>query len=184
MANPIASSVGSSAKTLAQQIAKQMAQEPLEILKNAREQTTGEELAGQIDKSPFGSPPKQTEDQQKALHEQMSQQDKMKSTRLIEALNRELEDIHKQTIFKDLQERIMNGEIVPLEEYTELSVEQKQVLKAQMEAVKNQRAMQAANQSVGVPSTSSKPSRRFGAGQKQQAQKEQTRTEKPVNNSQ
>ena len=175
MTNPIASSVGSSAKTLAQQIAKQMAQEPLEILKDAREQTTGETLSGQS--------VSQSVDQPKILHEQQELQDKMKSNRLIEALNRELEDIHKQKIFKELQEKIMNGEFVALEEYTELSLEQKQVLKAQMEAVQNQRSIQSANQNVGVPSINSKPSRRFGAGQKQQAKKEETRVEKPIQNS-
>lgn len=179
MTNPIASSVGNSAKTLAQQIAKQMAREPLEILTNAREQTTGETFSEQLGNQTTRQP----EDQQKVIHEQQALQDKMKSNRLIEALNRELDDIHKQKVFKELQERIMNGEVVPLEEYTELTMDQKQVLNAQMEAVKNQRAIQSTNQNVGVPAINSKPSRRFGAGQKQQAQKEQTRVEKPVNNS-
>jgi hypothetical protein len=177
MPNPIASSVGSSAKTLAQQIAKQMASEPLEILKDAREQTTGEELSGQTTPMPFESNP----DQQKALHEQQLQQDNMRSNRLIDALNRELTDIHKQKIFKELQEKIMNGEFVALEEYTELSMEQKQVLKAQMEAVKNQRA-NTVTESAPLFGAS-KPSRKMGSGQKQQAQKEQTRVEKPVQNS-
>ena len=170
MPNPIASSVGSSAKTLAQQIAKQMAQEPLELLKNAREQTTGEELSGQPDnfmQKPL-SPPV---DQQKALHEQQLQQDNMRSNRLIDALNRELADIHKQKIFKELQEKIMNGEFVALEEYTELSMEQKQVLKAQMEAVKNQRANMVTESAPLF--TASKPGRKMGSGQKQKAQQEQ-----------
>jgi len=178
MTNPIASSVGSSAKTLAQQIAKQMAQEPLELLNNAREQTTGEELSGQPTPMPF----EPAHDQQKAIHEQQALQDTMKSSRLIEALNRELEDIHKQKIFKDLQEKIMNGEFVALEEYTELSMEQKQVLKAQMEAVKNQKENMVTESAPLFGA--SKPNRKMGAGQKQQAQKAQTRVEKPVNNSQ
>lgn len=180
MPNPIASSVGSSAKTLAQQIAKQMAREPLELLTNAREQATGEELSGQPDSLTARQPVNQVEDQQKQLHEQMSAQDKMKSNRLIEALNRELDDIHKQKIFKELQERIMNGEEVPLEEYTELSMDQKQVLRAQMEAVKIQRQNMAVTESVPLFG-SSKPDRRMG--QKNQAKKEQTRVEKPVQNS-
>lgn len=176
MNNGITSDAANSARSLAQQIAKQMAREPLEMLSNAREQTTGEKLSGQI-----GQPFQKTEDQQKEVHEQQALQDKMKSNRLIEALNRELEDIHKHKIFKELQERIMSGEIVPLEEYTELSLDQKQVLMAQMEAVKNQIAKQRLEQqNVGVPSIHSKPSRRFGAGQKQQAEKEQTRVEKPI----
>lgn len=176
MTNSIASNVGSSAKTLAQQIAKQMAREPLEILKDAREQVSNETLSGgSSDQNSV-----QAVDQQKEIHEQQVLQDNMKSNRLIEALNRELEDIHKQKIFKEIQERIMNGEDVPLEEYTELTMEQKQVLNAQMEAVKVQRQNAAPKQSVPLFG-SSKPDRRMG--QKNQAKKEETRVEKPVNNS-
>ena len=50
-----------------------------------------------------------------------------------------------------------------------------------MEAVKQQRQQAAYAQSQsGVSESTSKPSRRFGAGQKQQAQKQQTHVEKPV----
>lgn len=172
----IASNTANSAKTLAQQIAKQMAQEPLEVLKDAREQTTGETI-GQSD----GQSARPPEDQQKLVQNQQELQDKMKSGRLIEALNRELDDIHKQKVFKELQARIANGEEVALEEYPDLSPEQKQVLRAQMEAVKMQRQQAAyAESQSGIPVSTSKPSRRFGAGQKQQAQKQQTHVEKPV----
>ena len=176
MNNGIASNTANTAKTLAQQIAKQMAQEPLEVLKDAREQTTGEAPPQPSNQAGPGSG-----DQQKQVQNQQELQDKMKSSRLIEALNRELDDIHKQKVFKELQARIASGEEVALEEYTDLSPEQKQVLMAQMEAVKAQRQQAAyeASQS-GVPESTSKPSRRFGAGQKQQAQKQQTHVEKPV----
>jgi hypothetical protein len=99
----------------------------------------------------------------------------------MEALNRELSDIHKQDLFKDLQAKISQGTIVPLEDYPELSMEQKQVLKAQMEAVRTSRRQDAqASKQLEVPAIHSKPSRRFGAGQKQEAEKQQTRVEKPV----
>jgi hypothetical protein len=104
----------------------------------------------------------------------------MKSGRRMEALTREIEDIRKQNIFKDLQRKISEGKEISLEEYPELSMEQKQVLMAQMEAVKNQKAMANKNTLAEVPTVHSKPSRRFGAGQKSQAEKEQTRVEKPV----
>jgi hypothetical protein len=59
-------------------------------------------------------------------------------------------------------------------------MEQKQVLKAQMEAVRIQKLKFEIQNSVEVPAIHSKPSRRFGAGQKQEAEKAQTRVEKPV----
>jgi hypothetical protein len=159
----------------AQKIAKQIAREPLEILKNAGEQAVGSEAAKPIEKIPNSSPTKPTERQENAL-------DQMKSTRRMEALNQELKDIQKQDLFKDLQEKISLGEEIPLQDYPELSMEQKQVLKAQMEAVKTQmlNAQYANNISLEVPAIHSKPSRRFGAGQKHEAEKQQTRVEKPV----
>ena len=160
---------------LAQKITKQIVREPLEILRDVKEQTVGETL------NPSVPPPEnQNEDQKKLVDDQKELGDKMKSGRRMEALQREIEDIRKQDIFKDLQRRISEGEEVYLEEYPELSMEQKQVLMAQMEAVKNQKAAVNKNVLTEVPTIHSKPSRRFGAGQKQQAEKEQTRVEKPV----
>lgn len=180
MTNPIVSDTTNSAKTLAQQIAKQMAKEPLEVLKGVREQVTGEELTGLPNKNKLPQPIQTSDpEREKLLHEQNQIKDQVRSNRLIEALNRELSDIHKQKVYKELQERIMAGEWIPLEEYTELTMEQKQVLMAEMEAVKV-RMQNQTNSFREVPVINSKPSRRFGAGQKQQAQKEQTRVEKPV----
>lgn len=175
MKSGIGSNTANSAKTLAQQIAKQMAQEPIEILKDVKEQTTGEEVKPQQGQE---SQPASSEQSQQ-VKSQEEQIDRQKSSRMIEALNRELTDIHKQKVFSDLQSRIAQGEEIPLEDYHELTMEQKQVLQAQMEAVKKQRSMQT-QEFNEVPVVHSKPSRRFGAGQKQAAQKEQTRVEKPV----
>ncbi|HKB88574.1 MAG TPA: hypothetical protein VKC53_02895 [Patescibacteria group bacterium] len=169
----LAQDTAKSAKNLAQQVAKQLAQEPLEILKNVREQATGEVLSGQDTPQP-----NQNNDQRKQIEQQGQLNDELKSGRRMEALNRELDDIRKQKQFSELQKRISEGEVISLEEYPELSMEQKQVLNAQMEAVKNQIAMQNARVDSSPLFGSSKPSRRFG--QKQAAQKEQTRVEKPV----
>jgi hypothetical protein len=171
-----AKQAGQSAKNLAQQIAKQMAQEPLEVLKTARDQVTSPE--GHIDNQP---PSQNIENSEKASENQQKLQDQMRSTRRMEALNQEIKDIHKQDLFKDLQDRIAQGEEVPIADFTELSMEQKQVLKAQMEAYKNQMSkVKNQNTLSEVPVMHSKPSRRFGAGQKQEAEKQQTRVEKPV----
>lgn len=166
-----------SAKNLAQQIAKQMAREPLEILKDVKEQTTGQELFGQ----PNSQQPESSDNQNKQVEQQKEIQDKMKSTRRMEALNRELEDIHKQEKFSDLQKRISEGEGIALEEYPELSMEQRQVLNAQMEAVRNQiEAQKAQSQNVLVEPAAKKGRQLFNFGKKQAMKNEQTRVEKPV----
>jgi hypothetical protein len=173
--NSTAKQAGQSARDLAQKIAKQIAQEPLEVLKNAEEQVVNPEAPAEV------SPQNQKEGQQKAFESQQKTQDKMKSVRRMEALEQELKDIHKQDLFKDLQRKIAQGITVPLEDYPELSMEQKQVLKAQMEAVKYQREQAAYAQSQeGFQTPVSKRGRRFGTTRKEEAQKEQTHIEKPV----
>ena len=173
--NSTAKQAGQSARDLAQKIAKQIAQEPLEVLKNAEEQVVNPEAPAEV------SPQNQKEGQQKAFESQQKTQDKMKSVRRMEALEQELKDIHKQDLFKDLQRKIAQGITVPLEDYPELSMEQKQVLKAQMEAVKYQREQAAYAQSQeGFQTPVSKRGRRFGTTRKEEAQKEQTHVEKPV----
>ncbi|MCX6704818.1 MAG: hypothetical protein NT162_00560 [Candidatus Woesebacteria bacterium] len=178
-----AKQAGQSAKNLAQQIARQIAQEPLEVLKEVGSQVTGNEQdvsrqeVGPLDNKDAGV-------QKQTLQNQQKIQDKMESTRRMEALNQELQDIHKQDLFKDLQNKIAQGVEVPIADYVELSMEQKQVLKAQMEAVRYQKQQAAYNESQnGAPLIVSKPSRRFGAaqrGQKAEAEKQQTRVERPV----
>lgn len=176
-----AKQVGQSARDLAQKIAKQMAREPLEIIKNAGGQITGTETQKPSEAYPQNQ---SSENQAKILGHQNELQDKAKSGRRMEALNQELKDIHKQNLFKELQAKISQGFDVPVADFSELSMEQKQVLNAQIEAVKFQKQQAAYNQSRGgVVMSSSKPSRRMGAGQrgqKAEAEKQQTRVEKPV----
>lgn len=159
--------------------AQQIRQEPLELLRTATKQVTGSENI------PFGEQPKPQEkpreenggdpQDEQSYKKKVAEQD----GRHLQALESELKDIRRQKLFNDLMRRIQSGEDVPLEEFTELSYEQKDVLKAQMEAFKKQQAMQA-NQSSGVPMPESKRGRKMGGGQKGAAKKEQTRVEKPV----
>ncbi len=160
------------AQDLAKKIASQMAQEPLEILKTAKEQTTGEKTSVPEHQTQTSS------DQTKIIENQKKIQSEISANRRMEALNRELEDIRKQEIFKSLQRRIAEGEEVPLEDYPELSMEQREVLKAQMEAVKRQQLLAISDQSLVEPTA--KKGRRFRAGQREEAEKQQTRVEKPV----
>ncbi|MDP1710248.1 MAG: hypothetical protein Q8L28_01400 [bacterium] len=171
MKQGIISDTTKSAKSLAQQIAKQMAQEPLEIIKSVGDQLSNRQEVRPLDK---GNLPER--DQRKEVNDADVLNDKLKSTRMVEALNREISDIQKQDLFSDLQRRIADGEEVPLEDFAELTFEQRDVLKAQMEAIKVQKE-NAPVESVSLFG-SSKPNRKMG--QKQQAQKEQTRVEKPV----
>jgi hypothetical protein len=172
--NSTAKQTATSARDLAQKIARQISQEPLEVLKTAANQVTSPETISQ-------NPPQaqNSESREKAVESQKKLQDKMKSERRMEALNQEMKDIHKQDLFKDLQDKISQGVDVPVADYTELSVEQKQVLMAQKEAYQNSKTANE-NSFTEVPAIHSKPSRRFGAGQKQEAEKQQTRVEKPV----
>lgn len=160
------------AQDLAHNIAKQIANEPSEILKEAAGQVVGDGV--QI-------PDTQTETKlQEENREYHESQDKIKSQRVFGALQKEIEDIRRGDVFKDLQARISQGVDVPIDNYTELSMEQKQVLKAQAEAFRNQSRKNEEAGLTEVPTTHSKPSRRFGAGQKQEAEKERTRIEKPI----
>lgn len=161
---------------VARSIAKQVAQEPLEILKDAGVQVTGIEAASsQSSQTPSEVAPKSEDVKQQEL------KDVAFSQRRMQALQNEVDEIRKQGVFKDLQAKIANGEDVALEDYPELSMEQRQVLKAQIEAVKIQKQQAEYQASVQeVPTIHSKPSRRFGAGQKHEAEKAQTRVEKPV----
>lgn len=158
------------AQDIAQTVANQVARQPLEILKDAATQLTGTESVNPQETNTEinpDSPQANTENSQAKL------QDKAFTERRIQALESEIKDIEKQNIFGGLQARITQGEAVPLEDYTELSMDQKQVLKAQMEAVKNQRAQASYQASLQeVPTIHSKPSRRFGAGQKMEAEKQ------------
>ena len=175
-----AKQAGQTARDLAQKIARQIVEEPLELVKNVGSQVTGVETQKSQENSSQNLNP---ESQAKAVQHQNELQDKAKSSRRMEALNQELEDIHKQDLFKDLQNKIAQGIEVPIADYTELSMEQKQVLKAQMEAVKFQKQQAAHSESQNkAPFITSKPSRRFGVvrSQKAEAERQQTRVEKPI----
>jgi len=157
--------------------AQQMAQEPLELLRSAAKQVTGSENI------PFGEQPKNQEQpkEDSVPEDEVNYKKKVaeQDGRKLQALESELKDIRRQRLFNELLKRIQNGEDIPLEEFSELSYEQKDVLKAQMEASKKQREMQS-NQGTSLPEPQAKRGRKMGGGQKGTAKKEQTRVEKPV----
>jgi hypothetical protein len=155
---------------------QQVKQEPLELLKTASRQITGVENLP--NSNPETETPKLNTDPEIPQDEikykkQVAEQD----GRRLEALNSEIQDITRQKIFNDLMRRIQSGEDVPVEEFSELSFEQKDVLKAQMEAAKTRNSQPVTNQ-LDIPQA--KRGRKMGGGQKGAAKKEQTRVEKPV----
>lgn len=146
--------------------ARAIGEEPLEILKSAVKQISVEENI------PTSEQPKD-EEQPKLDQTAMAQQD----GRHLQALESELKDIRRQKIFESLMQRIQNGEDIPLEEFTELSYEQRDVLKAQIEATSNSKLSSSIDQ---LETPSAKRGRKMGGGQKGAAKREETRVEKPV----
>lgn len=151
--------------------AQQMAQEPLELLKNVSRQITGEKERPQQQEASKSET--ETSPEEQKYKKQVAEKD----GRHLEALESELKDIRRQKIFNELMKRIQEGEDVPFEEFSELSFEQKDVLKAQIEAVRSRNSQSITN-SVDMPQA--KRGRKMGGGQKGAAKRETTRVEKPV----
>lgn len=166
-------------KTAIKKSAKQFADEPLELLKNARAQVTGEQLTGLEQAKSDPAMHQNKSDPEIPQDEKDYKKQKSESEgRTLQALESELKDIRRQKIFNDLVARIQNGEDVPLEEFSELSYEQKDVLKAQIEAIKTQQITSHQSQNTLIEPVAKKGRQMFG--QKQSAQKQTTRVEKPV----
>ena len=136
-------------KKAAQQVAKQIARESSEILKTAGSQVTGREktaINGQV-----STPNTQSEVKPQQVNVPSEAELKVKKERLLNANRKELEQIRIQKIFKDIQKRISGEEEVPLENIEGLSMEQKQVLKAQIEAMKKRKAESQNNNQFVTP---------------------------------
>lgn len=153
-------------KQVAKQVAKQLAQEPLEILKTAREQIESHEQPQEQDQ-------KSKEQKSEPTPEEKAKK-QAQSQRLMQAYGSEIEDIRKQELFKDLQRRIAEGEEISLEEYSELAAEQKQVLEAQKQAVVAKKVQAKQNQETPLQIISKKGRKMFG---KVGLKREQTKVE-------
>ena len=126
----IVSDTGKSAKSIAQKVARQVAREPFEVLRDVPSQILSSETsaANISDKtsSSDGKPNLSSGELNK-----LNQADKVKGKRFLDALESEVKDIQRNNLYSDLMAKIQSGEYVPLENYPELSMEEKQVLKAQ-----------------------------------------------------
>lgn len=151
--------------------AQQIGEEPLELLRAAAKQISGEEeKQGQQEQSKSDPEIPQDETNYK---QHTAEQD----VRQLQALESELKDIRRQKLFNELMKRIQSAEDVPLEEFSELSYEQRDVLKAQIEAIRTRNAQLTTEQ---LETPSAKRGRKMGGGQKGAAKRETTRVEKPV----
>lgn len=164
------------AKNLTQTIARQVTQEPWEILKEAGNQVFPQEAQGQAGPNQNSNPEQAAIENNKLLAER----DKVRSQRLIEALTAELRDKTKGDLIKNLQEKIARGEDVYLDNYPSLTIEEKESLKKQLEAVRIQKARTAAQTSSLIEPASKKGRRLFNFGKKTQMQRQQTQTERPL----
>ncbi len=125
------------AQQIAAQVAKQTIHESNEFLKSAREQIAPSVQPQQSEK------PQEKKEDYKVDEERF----KAESKRLMQTYESELNQIRRDNLFKDLQRKVSEGEDISLESYqNELSFEQKDVLKAQMEIVQNQRKMVASQE--------------------------------------
>jgi len=172
MGNPVQDSARS-AKALAIDAAKKAAREPLEILRQGIDQ-----VAPLPETPKPKDPPTSNKNISPAQNGEVPKEEDIRKADLenIRKLEGEISQIRSENIYKDLSQRIASGEEISLSDITELTPEQKQVLMAQMEAVKQRRLMES--QQEAIPQASSKPSRRFGG--KQAAEKQTTRVESPV----
>jgi len=153
-----------------------VAQEPWEILKDAGEQVFPRESGGEVDPNQNLNLIQAEAENRKLLEER----DKVRSQRLLEALQRELQDRTKNDLIKSLQEKIAKGEVVYLENYPQLTPEEKEFLKKQTEMVEEQKAnAKNANDKLIEPAVK-KGRRLFNFGKKTQMQRQQTQTERPL----
>jgi hypothetical protein len=141
------------AQKAAQAVAKQASYETGEFLKSAREQVM----------TPPETPRQDENKKQEAPQEQKEDSTNKRHVSYLESYQQELEQIRRENLYKELLKKVTEGEVVPLEDYAkELSFEQRQVLKAQMEAVKARREQTEQEQSTNsLPQIISKQGRRM-----------------------
>ncbi len=139
-------------KNLAQTIAKQAVQEPWEILKDAREQVFPREEQTQGNTDLDKNPEQAATENNKLLEER----DRIRSQRLMQALQAELDEIKKKK-------------------------EQEKLLKQQQEQIAEDQKVNAkkANDKLVEPAVK-KGRRLFNFGKKTQMQRQQTQTERPL----
>lgn len=144
-----------SAKQIAINVAKQAARESNEFLKTAGQQV----LATPESSREQESNPTRIPQEREAVVDRQQQAPK-KDLSFMNIYKNELEQIRQENLFKELQKRIAEGEEIPLEDFaTQLTSEQREVLKAQMEAVRVRKEAMKKEKSDTIPQIVSKRAR-------------------------
>ncbi len=127
--------IAQTAKQAAIATARQVARQSNEILNSARQQIAPTPEISRPESKPTPSSEPRVNPEQEKQRKEASLRNMMRS------YDTELSEIRRENLFKELQRKISEGEEVPLEDFAggELSSEQKDVLKAQMEAVQAQK---------------------------------------------
>jgi len=145
-------------------LVKQLAQEPLEMVKTAAGQVG---LEGQSVQSPStkGTGGLNQENPTGFREEEKKKQAQIDLSHLRE-LEAEVKKIRIENQVKEIQQKMMAGETIYLEEYPQIPIEEKQVLKAQMEALKRKAVAPAIQEEPSL-----RPSRKgfFGLKKPKQA---------------
>lgn len=160
------------AKQMAINAAKQAARESNEYLRTASAQITGIEKSTPQERS---QQPQGQQSEQPKLQEK-SQQASQKDVSFLNVYKGELEQIRRENLFKELQRKITEGEEVPLIDYVnELTSEQREVLQAQITAVKERKEAVKKQKPESVPQIVTKKARgMLGAFKKRQQQHVET----------
>src|SRR5258708_17165030 len=118
------------AKQIAIQAAKQTIRESNEFLKSTREQIAP------LPQTEVKQKPEQKKEEPKVDEAKLANQ----KSRMMQAYDSELNEIRRDNLFKELQRKISEGEEIALQDFAEeLTSDQREVLKAQMEAVQIQK---------------------------------------------
>lgn len=107
-----------------------------------------------------------TKKEQEGLKESREEkQIEARSRMLLQKLRAELEEIRREKIFNELSKRVSQGEEINLSLYPNLTIEQRQVLKAQMEAIKRKKEeLEKSEQKEDIQEpTTKRPRGLFGA---------------------
>src|SRR5579859_7421171 len=147
------------AKQAAINIAKQTARESNEFVKAAREQVAPTESQKSSEEPKADN---RTQNEEKDRNKEGVAKLREHSS-FMGVYRQELEQIRKDNLFKELQKKISEGEEIPLANYVkELTSEQREVLKAQMEAVRIRREQEEeAKKKNTIPRVVSKKGRQM-----------------------
>ena len=175
----IGKSVRNTTKSLGKSAAKKVFEESLELIQESRKQILNERN-NPSPQAPQGLPGNMAgKGMGSKLPEDYERRVKGEEKRKLEDLDRRIQEIRKQKLVEDLQKRISAGESINLVDYPELGWEQRQVLQAQMQAIKTRKLQiaQEGEDNLSEPGTKRKRGIFRGRGMKSKVEKLKRKSE-------